>query len=125
MLVEEVATGLLHLQLVMVSLVFATHKLVAHHQAAHNIILAINLDLVPVVGVRWEAMNAKRGRRWGHDADLKGAWLPCTAPVSSRTDNSQRLGAPAGPMSRASAEVGGSQAAGTLYRTGGQHGPSR
>lgn len=37
--VQEVAAGLLHLQLVMVPLVFPTDQLVAHHQAAHHIVL--------------------------------------------------------------------------------------
>ena len=37
--IQEVAAGLLHLQLVMVPLVFPTDELVANHQAAHHIVL--------------------------------------------------------------------------------------
>ena len=72
--VQKVSSCLLHLKTIVGALITTTHELILEHNAANNIVRSVYLDLIAVVCVWRQCMDAERVRRRCDNLHLKGAW---------------------------------------------------
>ena len=73
MQIEEVSACLLHFQPVVFSLVASSHQLVLQNNTGYDVVSAIHLYLITVVGVWRKSVHAQGVGRWGDDVDLERA----------------------------------------------------